>query len=50
MSFVLPPEFDRRYPVVVRGEGVWLEDSDGKRSNAWPNRWLAAFTPPIPRR
>jgi adenosylmethionine-8-amino-7-oxononanoate aminotransferase len=31
MSFVLPPEFDRRYPVVVRGEGVWLEDSDGKR-------------------
>jgi adenosylmethionine-8-amino-7-oxononanoate aminotransferase len=30
-SFVLPPEFDRRYPVVVRGEGVWLEDSTGKR-------------------
>jgi adenosylmethionine-8-amino-7-oxononanoate aminotransferase len=27
---VLPPEFDRRYPVVVRGEGVWLEDSEGR--------------------
>jgi adenosylmethionine-8-amino-7-oxononanoate aminotransferase len=30
-SYVLPPELDRRYPVVVRGEGVWLEDSAGKR-------------------
>jgi adenosylmethionine-8-amino-7-oxononanoate aminotransferase len=30
-SFVLPPELDRRYPVVVRGEGVWLEDSEGRR-------------------
>jgi adenosylmethionine-8-amino-7-oxononanoate aminotransferase len=30
-SFVLPPELDRRYPVVVRGDGVWLEDSTGKR-------------------
>lgn len=30
-SFVLPPELDRRYPVVVRGEGVWLEDATGKR-------------------
>src|SRR5437899_2248440 len=28
---VLPPEFDRRYPVVVRGDGVWLEDSSGRR-------------------
>jgi adenosylmethionine-8-amino-7-oxononanoate aminotransferase len=28
---VLPPELARRYPVVVRGEGVWLEDSTGKR-------------------
>jgi adenosylmethionine-8-amino-7-oxononanoate aminotransferase len=28
---VLPPEFDRRYPVIVRGEGVWLEDSAGRR-------------------
>src|SRR3954451_9905203 len=31
MSYVLPPELDRRYPVVVKGEGVWLEDSDGRR-------------------
>ena len=30
-SYVLPPELERRYPLVVRGEGVWLEDSDGKR-------------------
>jgi adenosylmethionine-8-amino-7-oxononanoate aminotransferase len=30
-SYVLPPEFDRRYPVIVRGDGVWLEDSSGKR-------------------
>ena len=30
-SFVLPRELDRRYPVVVRGDGVWLEDSTGKR-------------------
>jgi adenosylmethionine-8-amino-7-oxononanoate aminotransferase len=28
---VLPPEFDRRYPVIVRGEGVWLEDAAGRR-------------------
>jgi adenosylmethionine-8-amino-7-oxononanoate aminotransferase len=28
---VLPPELDRRYPVIVRGEGVWLEDVDGRR-------------------
>src|SRR5438552_3793159 len=28
---VLPPEFDRRYPVIVRGEGVWVEDSTGRR-------------------
>ena len=28
---VLPPEFDRRYPVIVRGEGSWLEDSSGRR-------------------
>jgi adenosylmethionine-8-amino-7-oxononanoate aminotransferase len=28
---VLPLEFDRRYPVVVRGEGVWVEDSAGRR-------------------
>jgi adenosylmethionine-8-amino-7-oxononanoate aminotransferase len=30
-SFVLPPELDRRYPVVVRGDGVRLEDSEAKR-------------------
>ena len=28
---VFPPELDRRYPVVVRGQGVWLEDSGGRR-------------------
>src|SRR5436309_7321059 len=28
---VLLPEFDRRYPVIVRGEGVWVEDSAGRR-------------------
>src|SRR5437764_1914626 len=30
-SRVLPPEFDRRYPVIVKGEGVWVEDASGKR-------------------
>jgi adenosylmethionine-8-amino-7-oxononanoate aminotransferase len=30
-SRVLPPELDRRYPVIVRGQGVWLEDADGVR-------------------
>jgi adenosylmethionine-8-amino-7-oxononanoate aminotransferase len=28
---VLPLELDRRYPVVVRGEGVWVEDASGRR-------------------
>jgi adenosylmethionine-8-amino-7-oxononanoate aminotransferase len=28
---VFPLELDRRYPVVVRGEGAWVEDSTGKR-------------------
>ena len=28
---VLPLELDRRYPVLVRGEGVWVEDADGRR-------------------
>jgi adenosylmethionine-8-amino-7-oxononanoate aminotransferase len=28
---VLHPELDRNYPVVVRGEGVWVEDSTGRR-------------------
>src|SRR2546425_43148 len=36
MTRVLPPELDRRYPVVVRGEGVWLEDTAGRR---YPTRW-----------
>jgi adenosylmethionine-8-amino-7-oxononanoate aminotransferase len=28
---VLPLELDRRYPVVVRAQGVWVEDSAGGR-------------------
>jgi adenosylmethionine-8-amino-7-oxononanoate aminotransferase len=28
---VLPPEFDRRYPMVVNGDGVWVQDSTGRR-------------------
>jgi adenosylmethionine-8-amino-7-oxononanoate aminotransferase len=28
---VLPLELDRRYPIIVRGEGVWVEDSAGRR-------------------
>jgi adenosylmethionine-8-amino-7-oxononanoate aminotransferase len=28
---VFPPELDRRYPVAVRGDGVWLEDATGRR-------------------
>lgn len=28
---LFPPELDHGYPVAVRGEGVWLEDVDGKR-------------------
>ena len=31
MTRILPPELDRRYPVVVRGDGVWVEDSAGRR-------------------
>lgn len=30
-SHVLHLELDRRYPLVVRGEGVWVEDSAGRR-------------------
>ncbi|TMK84633.1 MAG: aspartate aminotransferase family protein [Actinobacteria bacterium] len=30
-SRVLHLEFDRRYPIVVRGEGAWVEDSAGRR-------------------
>ena len=28
---VLPPDLTRSYPVIVRAEGVWLEDRDGRR-------------------
>jgi adenosylmethionine-8-amino-7-oxononanoate aminotransferase len=28
---VIPPELDKRYPVLVRGEGVWVEDAEGRR-------------------
>jgi adenosylmethionine-8-amino-7-oxononanoate aminotransferase len=28
---VLPLELDRRYPIVIRGDGVWVEDADGRR-------------------
>jgi adenosylmethionine-8-amino-7-oxononanoate aminotransferase len=28
---VLPLEFDRRYPVLARGQGVWVEDAGGRR-------------------
>lgn len=30
-THVLPLEFNRRYPVLTRGEGVWVEDASGKR-------------------
>src|SRR5438132_4798370 len=30
-THVLPLEFNRRYPVVVRGDGVWVEDAAGRR-------------------
>jgi adenosylmethionine-8-amino-7-oxononanoate aminotransferase len=30
-THVLPPEFDRRYPVIVAGDGVWVQDAAGKR-------------------
>jgi adenosylmethionine-8-amino-7-oxononanoate aminotransferase len=30
-SHVLPLELARPYPVLVRGEGVWIEDADGRR-------------------
>ena len=30
-THVLPLEFSRRYPVVVSGDGVWVEDASGKR-------------------
>ena len=30
-THVLPLEFGRAMPVVVRGEGVWIEDAEGRR-------------------
>jgi adenosylmethionine-8-amino-7-oxononanoate aminotransferase len=30
-THVLPLEFEAAYPVVVRGEGAWVEDADGRR-------------------
>jgi adenosylmethionine-8-amino-7-oxononanoate aminotransferase len=30
-THVLPLEFSRRYPVLVRGDGVWVHDASGKR-------------------
>jgi adenosylmethionine-8-amino-7-oxononanoate aminotransferase len=30
-THVLPLELDHRYPVVVRGDGVWVEDAEGNR-------------------
>jgi len=30
-THVLPLEFHRRYPLLVRGDGVWVEDAAGKR-------------------
>lgn len=30
-THVLPPEFDRRYPLIVSGQGVWAQDAAGRR-------------------
>jgi len=30
-THVLPLEFNRRYPVLMSGDGVWVEDASGKR-------------------
>ncbi|HSO97973.1 MAG TPA: aminotransferase class III-fold pyridoxal phosphate-dependent enzyme [Solirubrobacteraceae bacterium] len=30
-THVLPPEFNRRYPMIVAGDGVWVQDSAGRR-------------------
>jgi adenosylmethionine-8-amino-7-oxononanoate aminotransferase len=30
-THVLPLEFGRSYPVLVRGDGVWVQDASGKR-------------------
>jgi adenosylmethionine-8-amino-7-oxononanoate aminotransferase len=31
MTRILPHDLDRRYPMIVRGDGVWVEDSAGER-------------------
>ncbi len=31
MTHVLPLELDPHYPVIVKGDGVWVEDADGRR-------------------
>ena len=31
MTHVLPLELDRHYPVIIRGDGVWVEDANGRR-------------------
>ncbi len=30
-THVLPPEFGRRYPMIVEGDGVWVKDAAGRR-------------------
>ena len=30
-THVLPPEFNRRYPMIVAGDGVWVQDAAGRR-------------------
>ena len=30
-THIFPLELNRRYPVIVRGQGVWVEDSVGRR-------------------
>src|SRR5207244_9130242 len=30
-THVLPLEFNKRYPVLKRGDGVWVEDESGRR-------------------
>src|SRR6266705_940896 len=30
-THVFPLELGRRYPVLVKGDGVWVEDASGKR-------------------
>jgi adenosylmethionine-8-amino-7-oxononanoate aminotransferase len=30
-THVLAPEFDRRYPMIVAGDGVWVQDAAGRQ-------------------